>query len=78
MVAQHLFNPDNGQVYTSIDRTNYVDKGSTVYNQGSFVDFANMLYQITGDVAYFNDAKKAVDYVRNSMTTGGIISNSAG
>ncbi|SFN23171.1 Predicted alpha-1,6-mannanase, GH76 family [Chitinophaga sp. YR627] len=74
----HLFNADNGQVYTSIDRDNYVDKGSAVYNQGSFVDFANLLYQITGDVQYFNDAKKAVDYVRNNMTTNGIISNNAG
>lgn len=74
----NLFNISNGQVYTSIDRTNYVDKGTAVYNQGSFVDFANLLYQITGDVMYYNDAKLAVDYVRNNMTTGGIISNSAG
>lgn len=74
----HLFNPDNGQVYASIDRTNYVDQGTAVYNQGSFVDFANLLHQITGDVAYYNDAKKAVDYVKNNLTTGGIISNNAG
>ena len=73
-----LFNPNNGQVYASIDRNNFVDQGTAVYNQGSFVDFANLMHQLTGDVAYYNDAKKAVDYVKNNMTTGGIISNNAG
>ncbi|RFM29028.1 RICIN domain-containing protein [Deminuibacter soli] len=74
----HLFNTSTGLVYASIDRNNVVDQGSAVYNQGSFADFANLLYQITGDPMYFNDAKKAIDYVRNNMTTNGIISNSAG
>jgi len=74
----HLFNTSNGQVYANIDRNNQVDQGTAVYNQGAFVDFANLLHEITGDVQYYNDAKKAVDYVRDNMTTGGIISNSAG
>ncbi|RYD23161.1 MAG: hypothetical protein EOP88_05225 [Verrucomicrobiaceae bacterium] len=73
-----LFNPANGQVYASIDRNDWVDQGTAVYNQGSFVDFANLLYQITGNQMYFDDAKKAVDYVRNNMTSNGIISNTAG
>ena len=77
-VWHNLYNPSNGQVYASIDRNGTVDTGTAVYNQGTFVDFANYLYQITGNVNYYNDAKRAIDYVRNNMTTGGVISNNAG
>ena len=77
-VWNHLYNSGNGQVYTAIDRSNNIDKGTAVYNQGTFVDFANLLYQITGNVNYYNDAKRSIDYVKNNMTTGGIITNSAG
>jgi hypothetical protein len=72
-----LYNASNGQVYTGIDRNNVIDYGTAVYNQGAFVDYANLLYQITGNVTYYNDAKQAVDYVKNNMTTGGVISNNA-
>lgn len=71
----HLYNPNNGQVYASIDRNNNVNQSTAVYNQGTFVDFANYLYQITGNVNYYNDAKRAIDYTRNNMTSGGIITN---
>lgn len=73
----NLYNASNGQVYTGIDRSNVVDDGRAVYNQGGFVEYANLLYQITGNVMYYNDAKRAIDFVRNNMTNGGIISNNA-
>lgn len=72
-----IYNVNTGQVYTGIDRNNVVDQGTAVYNQGAFVDYANLLYQITGNRLYYDDAKRAVDYVKNNMTTGGIISNNA-
>ena len=74
----HLFDPNTGQVYASIDRNNYVDKSTAVYNQGSFVDFAALLYKITGNDNILRDAQRAADYVKNNMTTNGIISNTAG
>lgn len=74
----HLFNAGTGQVYTGVSQDGTVDKGTAVYNQGTFVDYANYLYQITGNVNYYNDAKKAVDFTKNNLTTGGVISNSAG
>ena len=77
-VRAKLYNADTGQVYTGIDRNGTLDTGTAVYNQGTFVDFANYLYQITGDKTYYGDAKRSIDYVRSRMTTGGIISNSAG
>ena len=61
-----------------IDRKGVVDTGSAVYNQGTFVDYANLLYQITRNVNYYNDAVRSINYVRDNMTTGGIISNRAG
>ncbi len=77
-VRHNIYNPSNGQVYADVDRSGKVDTGTAVYNQGTFVDYANYLYQITGNVNYYNDAKRSIDYVKNNMTTGGIISNSAG
>lgn len=74
----HLFNPGTGQVYTGVDQTGTVDKGTAVYNQGTFVDYANYLYQITGQTTYYNDAKKAIDYTKNNLTTDGVFSNNAG
>jgi predicted alpha-1,6-mannanase (GH76 family) len=73
----HLFNPLNGQVYVGIDRVEVLNKGTAVYNQGSFIDFAAHLYKITGNELMLRDAQLAVNYVINNMTTNGIISNSA-
>lgn len=72
-----LFNSTTGEVYRGIYRDNSLSTGPAVYNQGAFIDFAAYLHRITGNVQYLNDAIKAADYVRNNMTTGGIVSNSA-
>ena len=77
-VWHHIYNSTTGAVYAGVDRNGVVDTGTAVYNQGTFVDYANLLYQITGNVNYYNDAKRSIDYVKNNMTTGGIISNNAG
>lgn len=73
----HIFNPNTGQVYAGIDRAEWVNKGSAVYNQGSFIDFAAHLYRITGDEMLLRDAELAADYVIRNMTTNGVISNTA-
>ncbi len=74
----HLYNSTTGQVNTGVDRDGTVDHGTAVYNQGTFVDYANYLYQITGKRSYYTDAKQAIDFTRSKLTTGGILSNSAG
>lgn len=76
-VWHHLFNPNTGQVYANIDRNNVVDTSSAVYSQGTFIDFANLLYQITGNANYLRDAQRAADYTINNLTVGGILSNDA-
>lgn len=77
-VWHHIYNSTTGLVDAGIDRNNVVNTSADVYNQGTFVDYANYLYQITGNVNYYNDAKRSIDYVKNNMTTNGIITNSAG
>jgi len=72
----HLYNPNTGQVYTGVVPSGTVDQGTAVYNQGTFVDYANYLYQITGNTNYYNDAKKAIDFTKNNLTVnGGILSD---
>ena len=72
-VWHNLYNNSTGQVYTGVDRNGNVDTSRAVYNQGTFADYANYLYQITGNVNYYNDAQKALDYVKNTMYNGGVI-----
>ncbi|MCJ1335169.1 hypothetical protein MMC09_000435 [Bachmanniomyces sp. S44760] len=77
-VSKNIFNSTNGQVYTGIDQSGMVDTSDAVYNQGTFSDFANLLYEITGDSDFYNDAKLAIDHSRESLTANGIFSNAAG
>jgi predicted alpha-1,6-mannanase (GH76 family) len=76
-VRSHIYNPSTGQVYAQISTNGVVDTGSAAYNQGTFVDYANLLYKITGNSMYYNDAIAAVNYTTNHLTTGGIINNNA-
>ena len=77
-VSTHLYNSDTGQINTGIDQGGKVDTGAAAYNQGTFLDFANLLYEITGNRDVYNDAKQAIGYARNSLTVNGVFSNSAG
>jgi hypothetical protein len=62
-----LFEPDTGAIHDRIEVANGLQRGSLTYNQGTFIGIANYLYQETGDVSYFNDAKAAADFLRNNL-----------
>jgi hypothetical protein len=68
-----LYDPTTGIVYSKISKTGTVVKTADVFNSGSFGGAANFLYQLTGDINYFNDAKKAFDYVKNTKFNNGVI-----
>lgn len=76
-MRSHLYNTGNGQVYNGVDRSGNVNTSRNVYNQGTFADYANYLYLITGNPMYYDDAKRALDYVKgnlwynNGVMTGG-------
>ncbi len=74
-VHRNLYDVGTGQVARGVVKDGKVDKSPAVYNQGTFIDFANLLYETTGKTAYFDDAKRAVDHVKNSQTVNGILSN---
>lgn len=65
--VDHLFNSETGLVADHIhgDRPNW--KGH-VYNQATFIGASAMLYQVTGEKHYLDNAIKATDYVVNVMS----------
>ena len=73
----HLFNPSTGQVYTGITPNGTVNTGTALYNQGTFIDVAALLYRITGNGNYLRDAQNAVTFAQNNLLVNGICSNGA-
>jgi hypothetical protein len=76
-VRTNIFNPSTGQVYTGITPAGVVDKGTALYNQGTFVDLAQLLHQITGQSQYYDDAVAAIAFAQAQLTANGICSNGA-
>lgn len=65
----HLFNPSTGQVYAAIYPDGTLDTTSQVYNQGTMIDYARLLYKInSSNQNYFNDATAAVVYTKAHHT----------
>ncbi|MET8090483.1 RICIN domain-containing protein [Micromonospora sp. NPDC005220] len=77
-VWSHLYNPSTGAVYARIEMDGTLNKDTAAYNQGTFADYANLLWEITGNVNIYNDAKRAIDYARNNLMVNGVFSNGAG
>jgi len=76
-VQSNLYNLATGQINTGIDESGNVDTSSAAYNQGTFVDFANLVYEITGNRDFYNNAQRALDYGRDHLTVNGVFSNNA-
>lgn len=73
----NIFDPATGLVYEEVDTNGTVNTSPALYNQGTFVDYANLLCQITGQTNYESDALSAVEYARNHLTVNSIFSNDA-
>lgn len=73
-VRTHIFEPDTGRVNTGIEQDGTVDTGTAVYNQGTFLDWANILYKITGDNDTYNDAMAALEFSQ-TLDEDGIFTN---
>ena len=76
-VRTNLFNTATGLVYGNISTNGIVSTTPNLYNQGTFLDCANLLWQITGQKLYYNDALNAVEFTRNNLTSNGIFNNTA-
>jgi hypothetical protein len=71
-VRTNLFIPSSGLVCGNISTNGIVNTTPNLYNQGTFLDCANLLHEITGQAVYYNDALLSVQFTRNSLTDDGI------
>lgn len=76
-VWNHLYEPSTGQINTCVYENGTIDGSTAVYSQGTWLDFANLLFEITGDVDYYNDATDILNFGMKSLTVNGIFSNNA-
>lgn len=70
----HLYDHNTGAVWENIKPDGTIAMDANVYNAGAFISAANHIHRISGLTSIYDDAKRAVDYVRNNKTTGGILS----
>lgn len=74
-VWNHLFVASSGLLCGSINPDGTVNTDPHTYNQGTFADFANLLYESGAGASYLGDAKNAINYVINHLTSGGILTD---
>jgi hypothetical protein len=79
-VRTNLFIPSSGLVCGSIDTNGVVNTTPNLYNQGTFLDCANLLHNITGQQVYYNDALINVEFTRSNpnLTVNGIFNVGTG
>jgi hypothetical protein len=75
-VWNHLFNRATGQINNGVFPNGDVDVSWAVYSQGTFLDYANLVWEVSGDRNVFNDATNAINGARNIMTVNGIFTTS--
>jgi hypothetical protein len=74
-VWNHIYDPATGAINFGIYPAGNLDTGLNAYNQGTWLDYAGLLYEITGDNNVKNDALKILTFAKNSLTSNGIFSN---
>ncbi|KAF2966742.1 hypothetical protein GQX73_g6837 [Xylaria multiplex] len=75
-VRKNLFNTQTGALITGIDWNGKAITSTAAYNQGTFIDYATLLWKITFNTMYRDDALLALEFGKNSLTENGIFSNS--
>ena len=72
-VRGNLFNTTTGQVNEGVKwpigntAGGFLENSNNVYNSGSFVEAANILFRITGKEQYYQDALLAVNHIVNHI-----------
>ena len=75
-VRTNLF--EAGLICGSISTNGVVNTGPNLYNQGTFLDCANLMHDITGQQSYYTDALQDVEFTRNNVTDNSIFSTGTG
>jgi hypothetical protein len=69
-VRTNLF--ESGLICGSISTNGVVNTTPNLYNQGTFLDCANLMHNITGQQMYYTDALQTVEFTRNNVTANGV------
>jgi predicted alpha-1,6-mannanase (GH76 family) len=75
-LSDHLFDAKSGAVYDGISYGSdgaAVSRASYTYNQGTFIGAAALLYRLTGNELYYNDALAALSYTKARLTSNDIL-----
>ena len=81
-VRANLYDARTGAVYDHVSHKAN-GKGKVVYtiqltyNQGTFIGSANLLYQLTGDRSYYDDALRTLRHAQAHLTVRGILRSEA-
>ncbi len=70
-LRNHLLDAETGCVYDNMNGQGKVNRTCFSYNSGTTLGAADILYHITGEKAYLNDAVKVADYVLREMSGNG-------
>lgn len=73
-VRSHIYNSNTGQMNRGVYENGTVDTSSAAYNQGTWIDYANLVWLITSDKNVYNDAEKSVQFAQSQLTENGIFS----
>ncbi len=74
-VWNNIYDPSIGAMNFGVYPSGQKDIALNAYNQGTWLDYAGIVYEVTGDNNVKNDAKKVLDFAKNSLTSNGIFSN---
>jgi hypothetical protein len=64
-VRSQLYDNETGGIHEKFLANGTLIKDENVYNMGSFINAANCLYRITGDMSYYNDALRTARHVKD-------------
>lgn len=65
-----LFNPASGEVHDNMRANGHVAGKAFTYNEGTFIGAADLLWKLTGNTNYLNDALLAAKFTRDILSQG--------
>jgi predicted alpha-1,6-mannanase (GH76 family) len=78
-VRSKLYDPASGAVYDHLTPNPgggmTVDRTTWTYNQGIFIGAADLLYQITSNRSYYQDALRTLAFTKANLTVNGILNS---
>ena len=70
-----LYKDEDGSVYEQLNGDGTYRQDFSIYNQGTFIEGASLLYKYTSDEKYLNDLLRTIEFVMvNKVTNKGIMS----